>query len=213
MREHDAAEHDFFGQFLRFGFDHHHGVAGGSHDQVERAGSRFALRGIERVFAINITDACRTDRAHERDAGNGQRSRRCDHRDDIGLGLAVIRQNLCDHVDFVVETFGEQRANRTVDQAAGQRFLFGRAALTLEEAAGNAACGREFFLVVDGQREEILAFLHTLGGGHGAQHHGFAIGCQHGAIGLTGNAAGFEGEGFAAPFHRYGFCVEHVFSF
>jgi hypothetical protein len=62
-----------------------------------------------------------------------------------------------DDVDFVVEAFGEQRTDRTVDQAGNQRFLFGRAALTLEKAAGDAAGRRIFFLIVNGQREESPA--------------------------------------------------------
>ena len=117
---------------------------------------------------------------------------------DVGLVLAVVGQDLRDHVDLVVEALGEQRTDRAVDQAAGQRFLFGRAALALEEAAGDAPGGGELFLVVDGQREEILALLDRLGGGDGAQHHGFAEGREHGAIGLAGNMAGFESEGLSA---------------
>ena len=31
-----------------------------------------------------------------------------------------------------------------------------------------------FFLIMDGEREEILPFLDRLGGGDGAQHDGFA---------------------------------------
>ncbi len=63
-----------------------------------------------------------------------------------------------------------------------------------------------------GQREEILPFAHGFGGGHGAQHHGFAIGGQNGAVCLTGDLSCFEGEGLAAPLERYGFLVEHMFS-
>jgi undecaprenyl pyrophosphate synthase len=33
---------------------------------------------------------------------------------DVGLVLAVIREHLADAVDLVIETFGEQRADRTV---------------------------------------------------------------------------------------------------
>ncbi len=214
MREHDGAEHFLFGQFLGFGFDHHHRVLRCGNDEVEATffvERAFEAR-VEFVFAIAETDACSTDRAHEGHARDGQRSRSGDHRDDIGLGLAVIRQDLADHVDFVVETFGEQRPYGAVDETRGERFFLRGAAFALEEAAGNAARSGEFFLVVDGQREEVLPFAYTLGGGHGAQHHGFAIGGQNGAVSLTGDAAGFEGEGLSAPLQRYGFRVEHVFS-
>ena len=117
------------------------------------------------------------------------------------------------HEDLVVEAFREQRADRAVDQAAGQRFLFGRAALALEEAAGNAAGGREFFLIVDGQREEVLPRLDALGGGDRAKHNGFAEGRENRAVGLAGNAARFELEGLAAKIDFYSLDVEHLISF
>src|SRR5690606_27281634 len=123
------------------------------------------------------------------------------------------RQDLRDHVDLVVEPFREQRADRAVDQTAGECFLFGGAAFTLEEAARDASGGGELFLVVHGQGEEILSFLDRLGGGNGAQHHGFAVSGEDRPVSLTGNAAGFQSEGLSAPLQRYGFRVEHWFSF
>src|SRR3546814_10850641 len=83
--------------------------------------------------------------------------------------MAVIAQNLSNDVDFVVETFGEQRADRTIGQTRNRGFLFGHAAFALEETAGDAARARIFFLIVDGEREEILPFLDRLCGGHGSQ--------------------------------------------
>ena len=52
---------------------------------------------------------------------------------------------------------------------------------------------------MDGEREEILPFLDRLGGGDGAEHHGFAERRDHRAVGLAGNLARFEGEGLASP--------------
>src|SRR5690606_41323621 len=71
----------------------------------------------------------------------------------------------------------------------------------------------ELFLVVDGEREEVLPFLHGARGSDRAEHHGFAISGEDRAVSLTGNAAGFQSEGLSAPLQRYGFRVEHVFSF
>src|SRR3546814_8116002 len=76
--------------------------------------------------------------------------------------MAVIAQNLSNDVDFVVETFGEQRTDRTIGQTRNQSFLFGRAALALEEAAGDAARARIFFLIVDGRSEEHTSELQSL---------------------------------------------------
>jgi hypothetical protein len=77
-----------------------------------------------------------------------------------------------DDLHFVEEAIGEQRADRAVDQAAGQRFQLARAAFALEEAAGDLAGGVGLLDVVDGQREEVLAGLGLGLGHHGGQHHG-----------------------------------------
>ena len=97
---------------------------------------------------------------------------------------------------------GEQRTDRAVDEARGQHLFLGRAAFALEEAAGDLAGGESLFLIVDGQREEVLAGLRLLVGDGGAEHRGFAIGRQHGAIGLPGDVAGLEDEAAAAP-HQF----------
>ena len=68
-------------------------------------------------------------------------------------------------------------------------------------------------LSYDGEREEVLARLHRLGGGHGAEDDGFAQGSQYGAVSLTGNAAGFELQGLSAELDFYGFDVKHLISF
>ena len=83
----------------------------------------------------------------------------------------------------------------------------------LTAAADLNAGGVGAFLVVDGQREEVLTFLDALGGRDGAEHDSFAIGGEDRAVSLTGNAAGFQGEGLSAPLHAYGFDVEHFISF
>src|SRR4028119_806736 len=120
---------------------------------------------------------------------------------------------MSDAEHLIVKPLREQWSNRPIDQAAGQRFLFGGAALTLEEAARDAPGGRKFFLVVDGQREEILPRLHVLRGGDRAKHHGFAKGRENRAVGLTGNAARFESERLAAPLASPFLHVEHLISF
>ena len=74
-----------------------------------------------------------------------------------------------------------------------------RPALALEIAAGNAARRIGLFDVVDGQRQEVDAFPGRLGGDDGGEHHGLAVGGEHGAIGLTGDLAGFKPEGTSTP--------------
>src|SRR3546814_16623925 len=90
-----------------------------------------------------------------RHARNGKRSRSGDHRHDIVFRLTIVGKNLRDHIDFVIETFWEQRADGTVDQAAGQRFLFSRAAVPLAKAARKASGGRDLFMIMNGQGEKV----------------------------------------------------------
>src|SRR6185437_3651053 len=211
--EHDGAEHLLLGQLLGFGFDHHHRIAGAGDDQVEVAFGDLALRRVEDILTVLEADARGADRAHEGYAGKGEGGARRDHREDVGLVLAVVGEDLRDHQDLVVEPLREQRPDRPVDEAAGQRLLFGRSALALEEAAGDPAGSGEFLLIVDGQREEVLPGLHRLGGGDCAQHHGFAEGRENRAVGLAGNAARFELEGLSTPLDFNCFGIEHLLSF
>jgi hypothetical protein len=59
----------------------------------------------------------------------------------------------------VLKTFQEQRADRTVDQARGQNFFFGRTAFAFEEATRDFTGGERLFLIVNREREEVLPFL------------------------------------------------------
>ena len=114
-------------------------------------------RRVQHVFAVDIADARAADRADERNARDRQRGRGADHRDDVGIVFQVMAQNGADDLRLVAGNPDEERPDRPVDQPRDQRFLFGRPALALEEAAGDLAGGEGLLLVVDGQREEILA--------------------------------------------------------
>ncbi|MNM49426.1 hypothetical protein D3C81_604310 [compost metagenome] len=141
-------------------------------------------------------NASGADRAFERNAGNGQGSRGTDHRSDVRVGLLAGGNHGADDLHFVHEAFREQRTDRTVDQARGQRLFLGRTAFTLEEATRDLAGGVGLFLVVDRQREETLAWIGLLGTDHGHQHGDVVVdGNQHGAGCLTGNTARFESNG------------------
>ena len=98
-----------------------------------------------------------------------------------------------DHLRLVAPAVGKQRTDRTVDQAGDQRFLFGRTAFALEIAARDAAGRIVFFLVVDGERQEVDAFARLLGGHDSREDFGFSVGGDDGAVGLARDLAGFEG--------------------
>ena len=65
------------------------------------------------------------------------------------------------------------------------------------------------FLVVNGQGKEVLAGLGRLGGDDGGEHRGLAPGRPDRAVGLAGDAAGFEDQLAAAEVHFLALNVEH----
>lgn len=76
-----------------------------------------------------------------------------------GSTSGLTGQHVDDDLDFVVEAFGKQRTQRTVDQARGEGFLFGGFAFAFEEPAGDLAGRVRLFDVIHGQGKEILASL------------------------------------------------------
>ncbi len=114
-----------------------------------------------------------------------------------------------DHLRLVLEAGREQRPDRAVDEAGGERLLLGRAPLALEIAARDLAGGKGLLLVIHGQGEEVDAGPGFLGGNGGGEHGGAAILGEHRAVGLAADAAGLELEGAAPPFDLYGLFVQH----
>ena len=88
--------------------------------------------------------------------------------------LRIQRDHRGHDLHFVEEAIREQRTNGAIDQARGQGFAFAGPAFATEESTGNAAGRVSLFLVVDGQREEILAGLRLLARDGSDQDHGVA---------------------------------------
>ena len=208
MAKHHGAEHDFFAELVGFRLHHQHSGFSASHNQVQLAVHQLALTGVEHVLTIHIADAGRANRAIERDAGDRQRSASSDQGGDVGRNLWIQRQGVNDHLHFIEETFREQRANRAVNQAAGQGLEFARAAFTLEEAAWDLAGGISLLDVVDGQREEILPGLGAGTRHNGCEDHGVVDVDEHSAGGLARDLAGFHRDRVLAPLKGFGDFVE-----
>ena len=96
-------------------------------------------RRVEDELVVDVAHAAGADRAAEGDAGDGERGRSADHRGDVRIDHRVGREDVNDDLNFIEEAVREKRTDRTVDQAARERFLFGGAAFTLEEAPGDLA--------------------------------------------------------------------------
>ena len=164
VAEHHGAEHHLFGEFLGFRFDHQHRVVGAGDDEIELGFGHLVERRVQHELVVDEADAGGADRAHERRAGNRQRGGGGNHRQNVGIVFHVMRQHGDDDLGLVAPAVGEQRTDRTVDQAGNQRLLLGRPAFALEVAAGNAARGVGLLDVVDGQGQEVDAFARRLGG-------------------------------------------------
>jgi hypothetical protein len=110
----------------------------------------------------------------------------------VGVILAVRTEQEADDLRLEEVILREERAQRTVGHARGEGFFFGGTSLALEIAAGEFAGRGRLFLVVDGQREEVLP-LAQLGRGDGAGQDDGVAGADHdGAVGEFGDFAGFE---------------------
>ena len=199
VAEHHGAEHDVFVELLGFGFHHQHGIRRAGDDEVELGVGHLVERRVQHVFVIDEADARGADRSLERRARQGQRGGGRHQRQNVGIVFHVVRQRGHDHLGLIAPAVDEQRADRAIDQAGNQRLLFGGPAFAFEVAAGNAARGIGLLLVVDGQRQEVDALARRFRGNHGGEHHGLAIGRQHGAVGLSRDLSGFKLEGTATP--------------
>ena len=121
---------------------------------------------LERTWWLDFDGAGYT--VHDELTGTLQRSWRLEASLPTILGrVAIGGQNRADDLDFVEETIRKEGPQRSVDQAAGNDFLLGGAAFTLEKTSRNAAAGVGVLAVVDGQRQEGPgnAALGTTGGG------------------------------------------------
>ena len=212
MAEGHGTEHDLLGQLLGLGLDHQHALAGAGEHQIELRVFQVGGPRVQHIGAVLEADAAGADRTEERQARDGQGRRGRDHGDDVRIVLQVMAQNRADDLGLVLVALGEQGTDRPVDQARSQGFLLARTALALEKAAGNLAGGEGLLLIVNGKREEILAFSRRAGADHGTEHHGIAVARQDGAIRLAGDMAGFEAKRTAAPFEFFTVYVKHGFS-
>ena len=212
MAGHDRLQHRPFGQLPGLRFDHQNRVRRAGDDEVERGVLHLLDRRIEPDLALDDADARGADGAHERHAREGERRRGGDHRQNVRIRLEVIGEHRRDDLGLAAEFVGKERADRAVDEARHQCFALRRSPLALEVTARNPACGERLFLVVDGEGEKVLAGLGLLLRDNGRKHGRFAPAREHGAVSLTGDAAGLQHELAPAPVDFLALNVKHLSS-
>ena len=162
-------------------------------------GEQVLLARVDDEVAVDLADPHRADGRGERDVGDHQRRRGAVHGEDV-VGVDVVDRERDRHqLRVIAPVLGEQRADRAVDHARGQRRLLARAALALEERAGDLPGGVHALLDVHRQREEVDV-AHGSGDG-GRKDHRVALADDHCAGGLLGHPAGLKRDLAARDLH------------
>ena len=152
------------------------------------------LVGVDDEVAVDLADAHSADGRRERDVGDHQRGGGAVHGEHV-VGVDVVNRHRQRHeLGLMPPALGEQRADRTVDQARGQRRLLPRATLALEERAGDLPGRVHPLLDVNRQGQEI--HVAEVARGRGTKNHGVARTDDDGTGGLLGQLAGFERDLF-----------------
>ena len=140
---------------LGAGLDHRDRLGRAGDDEVQ-VGLLDLLQGrVDDEVIPDEPDAHGADRAQERQVGDRQCGR-CpvDAQDVVRVDL-VDAHDRRDDLDLVAEALGPERPDRPVGHARGQDRPLARAALALDEPAGNLAGGVHALFNIDGQREEV----------------------------------------------------------
>ena len=187
-----------FGDFFGSAFIHYDVRRIADVNEVEIALLHFSVRRIGNKLSVDATNAHGTEWSVPRNIADHQRRARADDAEDIGIVLAVSAEYNGLHLHFVVPTFGEQRTDRTICEAACENFFFRRTTFAFEIASGKFSGSGCFLAVINGEREEVLAFFGFRRGHCGYDDNGFSELDCYGAVSLFGELAGFDGDLFVA---------------
>ena len=195
-------KHIGLGDDVHASLDHDGFVRRAGDDEVKSALGGFLIRRHGDEFAVFATDADRGDRAVPRDTGHGERARRADEAGDVRVVFLVMRKDGGDHRHLVAHAVGEERADRAVDQTAGENRLVGRTTFALHKARAFDAARRVHALFeIDLQREKVESFA-DIAHGRRTQDDGVAKAHGAGATGLLGELADADRELFTGPVDR-----------
>ena len=190
---HDGVGHRVLGHFPGEAFDHQNGVFRARDDQVKIARFEIVVRGEGDELAVNQAEADRGDGALEGHGRQAQGHGGAVHGQHVAVGLPVTGQHEGLDLDLVVESLGEERADRTVDEPGGEGFLQGGAAFPLQESTRKFAGGGDSLAVVAHEGEEVDAWAWGSGDAR-CQDDRFVEPDKATSGGLFGQFTGFEPE-------------------
>ena len=172
----------------RLGLDHHDGHVTvlehpASDHHVEGGVRQLLVRREGHPLVLDQRDPHPADGAGERQPGQlGGHGRGVDRHHVVQV-LRVEGQDRLDDLDLVAQALDERRAQRPVDEPAGEDRVLGRTALPAEERAWDPARRVHPLLHVHGEREEVQAFLRRPGRRGRREDHGFAVENHQGRTG------------------------------
>ena len=132
-------------------------------DHVEGGVRQLLMRRERHPLAVDQRDPHPADGAGERQARQlGGHGRGVDRHHVVQV-LRIEREYGRDDLDLVAQALDEGRAQRPVDEPAGQDRVLGRTALPAEERAGDPAHRVHPLFDVHREREEVQVVLRLLG--------------------------------------------------
>ena len=195
MTKEDCVEHFLLGDLVCARFDHHDGVLGACHGEVQAAGFTLLGVGIDDIVAVNIANADRTDGACKRSLADRQRKGCTVHSKDVGLYVIFNAHAGRNDLNIIIESLGEKRTDRTVDKTAGKYSLFGGAAFALDEASRDLSGCIHLLFIITAQRQEIGSFPGLAGYGGAYEQGCIAAADEYRTACLLCILAGFSDNG------------------
>ena len=193
LAEVHSSKHIFFGDFLGTRFYHGDEAFRTSNGQLKIGVLHFGVSRVHNELArfLVAANAHASSRALKRCAAHHQSGGRAHNADDIGGIFAIAHKRRSNNVNFLLETLGKARTNRTVNHASRQRAKFRRTSFAFQVAARNAANRVHLFNVVNGQREEVVVLLFA-GDNRGHQNRGVTLAYQNSTRSLFCQLTGLE---------------------
>ena len=193
----DGIDDRLFLNLTRARLDHHDSVRGAHHHNVQQAVSHLTVSWIHDKAAVDQTyayGAYRPLKGNVRDCQGTGCSIDGNH---IGIVLSIGGQDKGNNLGLTTKSFGEQRPDRPVNNAASQDLALAGTAFALDEAAGNPPASVGIFAIIDSEREEVNAFPRVGVRNSGGKNDVITHAHDSRAMRLFGQVAGFERKAFA----------------